>query len=62
MKESELCCLSFGHLGDGNIHYNIIMIGNRKNFKTLENKVYETVNNNVKKQNGSISTNTVLVY
>ena len=31
------------------------MIGNRKNFKTLENKVYETVNNNVKKQNGSIS-------
>lgn len=45
----------FGHLGDGNVHYNIIITGNRENFETIENKVYEIVNKNVKKYDGSIS-------
>ena len=54
-KIKDIIVYPFGHLGDGNIHYNVIIKGNRKNYKLLENKVYETVNKNVTKYKGSIS-------
>jgi FAD/FMN-containing dehydrogenase len=46
----------FGHLGDGNIHFNLILpIDFSKNFILIREKIYDLVNNLVFKNNGSIS-------
>ena len=47
---------SFGHLGDGNIHFNIIEpINYSNNFNKYRNKIYEIVNDIVYKYEGSFS-------
>ena len=47
---------SFGHLGDGNIHFNIIEpINYSNNFNKYRNKIYEIVNDLVYKYEGSFS-------
>ena len=46
----------FGHLGDGNIHFNMILPVNfSNNFVSIRRKVYDLVNNLVYKNNGSFS-------
>ena len=47
---------SFGHLGDGNIHFNMIEpINYAKDFNLYRNKIYNLVNNIVEKNQGSFS-------
>ena len=47
---------TFGHLGDCNIHYNLIEPDNLKNnFYEYETKLKKVINNLVKKSSGSVS-------
>jgi FAD/FMN-containing dehydrogenase len=46
--------IMFGHLGDGNLHYNV-QLDNQLNTKTNEAKINEIVYNDVIKHGGSIS-------
>ena len=46
----------FGHLGDGNIHFNMIEPKNyKKNFNDYRDKVYNLINNLVNEKKGSFS-------
>ena len=46
----------FGHLGDGNIHFNMIEPKNyNKNFNLYRNEIYNLVNKIVRENNGSFS-------
>ena len=46
----------FGHLGDGNIHFNMIEpVNYTKNFNSFRDQIYDLVNTIVKEQKGSIS-------
>ena len=48
---------SFGHIGDGNIHYNMIVSKNNSNdsYISLRNNIYSYVNNLVQEYGGSFS-------
>ena len=47
---------SFGHLGDGNIHFNMIQpLNYLKDFNINRDKIYELVNKLVEENNGSFS-------